>query len=109
MNYVDYAYFKAKDVEKNIQSGMKLSIKGVEIPMEDMQKGIIISAVALLTVIVGFFMFYKLLPKNKNMVQSYNITRICRIRTTDEDARNLRNRQLSPSVIDEENLNWSRN
>ena len=56
--------FKAKkEAVEEHPEWKELSIKGVEIPMEDMQKGIIISAVALLIVIVGFFMFYRPTPK----------------------------------------------
>ena len=53
------AFNSKKEAEEQHPEWKELSIKDVEIPVEDLQKGIIISAVALLTVIVGFFMFYR--------------------------------------------------
>ncbi|WP_313964896.1 hypothetical protein [uncultured Streptococcus sp.] len=40
-----------------------LSTKGTKIPVEDLQKGFLVSLAALLIVIVGFFMVYRPLPK----------------------------------------------
>lgn len=57
------AFNSKKEAEEQHPEWKELSIKDVEIPVEDLQKGIIISAVALLTVIVGFFMFYRPAPK----------------------------------------------
>ena len=94
--------FKAKkEAEEEHPEWKELSIKGVEIPVEDMQKGIIISAVALLTVIVGFcricalirYRFYIPIISNNRDVES----------VTDESAEEPKEKSTTPSsVISEE-------
>ena len=92
--------FKAKkEAEEEHPEWKELSIKGVEIPVEDMQKGIIISAVALLTVIVGFFMFYRPVPKTD--IGSEIIRDVESV--TDESAEEPKEKSTTPSsVISEE-------
>lgn len=59
-----YPVFNAKKAAEDQHPEWKdLSTKGTKIPVEDFQKGFLISVVALLVVIVGFFMFYRPLPK----------------------------------------------
>ena len=51
-----------KEVEEQHPEWKELSTKDSKIPVEDLQKGILVSALALLIVIIGFFMFYRPLP-----------------------------------------------
>ena len=95
--------FKAKkESEEEHPEWKELSIKGVEIPMEDMQKGIIISAVALLIVIVGFFMFYR--PTPKTDIGSEVISNNRDVESvSDESTEESKEKSTTPSsVIDEE-------
>lgn len=52
-----------KEAEEAHPEWKELSTNGTEIPIEDLKKGFLISATALLIVIVGFFMYYRPLPK----------------------------------------------
>lgn len=55
--------FNAKKEAKEEHLDWKvLSTKDSKIPVEDLQKGILVSALNLLIVIIGFFMFYRPLP-----------------------------------------------
>ena len=51
-----------KEAEEEHPEWKELSTKDSKIPVEDLQKGILVSALALLLVIIGFFMFYRPLP-----------------------------------------------
>lgn len=56
--------FNAKKLaEEQHPEWKELSTKGTKIPVEDFQKGFLISVGALLIVITSFFMFYRPLPK----------------------------------------------
>ena len=58
-----YPVFNAKkEAEEEHPEWKELSTKDSKIPVEDLQKGILVSALALLIVIMGFFMFYRPLP-----------------------------------------------
>lgn len=57
------AFNAKKEAEEQHPEWKDLSTKGTKIPVEDFQKGFLISVAALLIVIVGFFMFYRPLPK----------------------------------------------
>ena len=57
------AFNAKKAAEEQHPEWKELSTKGTKIPVEDFQKGFLISVTALLIVIVGFFMFYRPLPK----------------------------------------------
>ena len=57
------AFNAKKEVEEAHPEWKKLSTKDSKIPVEDLQKGILVSALALLIVIIGFFVFYRPLPK----------------------------------------------
>ena len=57
------AFNAKKAAEEQHPEWKDLSTKGTKIPVEDFQKGFLISVAALLIVIVGFFMFYRPLPK----------------------------------------------
>ena len=51
-----------KEAEEAHPEWKELSTKDSKIPVEDLQKGILISALALLIVFIGFFVFYRPLP-----------------------------------------------
>ena len=57
------AFNSKKATEEQHPEWKELSTKGTKIPVEDFQKGFLISGAALLIVITGFFMFYRPLPK----------------------------------------------
>ena len=58
-----YPVFNGKKVaEEEHPEWKELSTKGTKIPVEDLQKGFLVSATALLIIIIGFFMFYRPLP-----------------------------------------------
>lgn len=52
-----------KEAEEAHPEWKELSTKDSKIPVEDLQKGFLVSVTALLLVIIGFFMFYRPLPK----------------------------------------------
>lgn len=56
------AFNAKKEVEGQHPEWKELSTKDSKIPVEDLQKGILVSALALLIVIIGFFMLYRPLP-----------------------------------------------
>ncbi len=56
------AFNAKKEAEEEHPEWKELSTKDSKIPVEDLQKGILVSALALLIVIMGFFMFYRPLP-----------------------------------------------
>lgn len=101
------AFNSKKEAEEQHPEWKELSIKDVEIPVEDLQKGIIISAVALLTVIVGFFMFYR--PAPKTDVGSEVISNNRDVESvTDESSEKPKKKLTTPSsVIDEEEFKTS--
>lgn len=96
-----------KEAEEQHPEWKELSIKDVEIPVEDLQKGIIISAIALLTVIVGFFMFYR--PAPKTDIGSEVISNNRDVESvTDESSEKPKKKLTTPSsVIDEEEFKTS--
>ena len=51
-----------KEVEEAHPEWKELSTKDSKIPVEDLQKGFLVSVTALLIVIIGFFVFYRPLP-----------------------------------------------
>lgn len=59
---VSPAFNAKKEAEEEHLDWKVLSTKDSKIPVEDLQKGILVSALALLIVIIGFFMFYRPLP-----------------------------------------------
>ena len=101
------AFNSKKEAEEQHPEWKDLSIKDVEIPVEDLQKGIIISAVALLTVIVGFFMFYR--PAPKTDIGSEVISNNRDVESvTDESSEKPKKKLTTPSsVIDEEEFKTS--
>ena len=101
------AFNSKKEAEEQHPEWKELSIKDVEIPVEDLQKGIIISAIALLTVIVGFFMFYRPAPKtdigSEVISNNRNVESV-----TDESSEKPKKKLTTPSsVIDEEEFKTS--
>ena len=58
-----YPVFNGKKAaEEEHPEWKELSTKGTKIPVEDLQKGFLVFATALLIIIIGFFMFYHPLP-----------------------------------------------
>ena len=58
-----YPVFNGKKAAEEVHPEWKeLSTKGTKIPVEDLQKGFLVSATALLIVIISFFMIYRPLP-----------------------------------------------
>ena len=51
-----------KEAEEAHPEWKELSTKDSKIPVEDLQKGFLVSVTALLIVIIGFFIFYRPLP-----------------------------------------------
>jgi len=101
------AFNSKKEAEEQHPEWKELSIKDVEIPVEDLQKGIIISAVALLTVIVGFFMFYRPAPKTDLGSEVISNNRDVES-VTDESSEKPKKKLTTPSsVIDEEEFKTS--
>ena len=56
------AFYKKKEAEEEHPEWKSLSTKDTKLPVENLQKGVLVSATALLIVIIGFFMFYRPLP-----------------------------------------------
>ena len=56
------AFNDKKEAEEEHPEWKSLSTKGTKITAENLQKGFLVSAMALLVVIIGFFMFYRPLP-----------------------------------------------
>ena len=57
------AFNAKKEAEEEYPEWKSLSTKDTKITVENLQKGFLVSATALLIVIIGFFMFYRPLPK----------------------------------------------
>ena len=57
------AFKVKKEAEEEHPEWKSLSTKDTKITVENLQKGFLVSATALLIVIIGFFMFYRPLPK----------------------------------------------
>ena len=55
-------FYEKKAAEKEHPEWKSLSTKDTKLPVENLQKGVLVSATALLIVIIGFFMFYRPLP-----------------------------------------------
>jgi len=55
-------FYEKKAAEKEHPEWKSLSTKDTKLPVENLQKGVLVSAAALLIVIIGFFMFYRPLP-----------------------------------------------
>ena len=64
------AFNAKKAAEEQHPEWKELSTKGTKIPVEDFQKGFLISVAALPFVITGFFMFYRPLPKTDPTVSN---------------------------------------
>lgn len=56
------AFNAKKEAEEEHPDWKVLSTKDTKLPAEDLQKGFLVSATALLIVVIGFFMFYRPLP-----------------------------------------------
>lgn len=55
-------FYEKKAAEEEHPEWKSLSTKDTKLPVENLQKGVLVSATALLIVIIGFFMFYRPLP-----------------------------------------------
>jgi hypothetical protein len=89
-----------KEAEEAHPEWKELSTNGTEIPMEDLKKGILISAMALLIVIVGFFMFYRPLPKvdaGTELIKTYQEIQSVPENSTEKESSTVSN--LSPKDV----------
>lgn len=69
------AFNAKKAAEEQHPEWKELSTKGTKMPVENLQKGVLISATALLIVIVGFFMYYRPLQKTDTGTEVIKIDR----------------------------------
>lgn len=78
----------------------ELSTKDSKIPVEDLQKGILISALALLIVIIGFFVFYRPLPTTDagtEVIKTYREIQSVPESSTDKESSTVSN--LTPQDV----------
>ena len=80
------AFNAKKAAEEQHPEWKDLSTKGTKIPVEDFQKGFLISVAALLIVIVGFFMFYRPLPKADPTVSNLTPNDVQILQELEEDS-----------------------
>ena len=89
-----------KEAEEAHPEWKELSTKDSKIPVEDLQKGILISALALLIVIIGFFVFYRPLPTTDaatEVIKSYREIQSVPESSTDKESSTVSN--LTPQDV----------
>ena len=89
-----------KEVEEEHPEWKELSTKDSKIPVEDLQKGFLVSVTALLIVIIGFFMFYRPLPKvdaGTDMIKTYREIQSVPESQTDKESSTVSN--LTPQDV----------
>lgn len=89
-----------KEAEEAHPEWKELSTNGTEIPIEDLKKGFLISATALLIVIVGFFMYYRPLPKadaETEVIKTYREIQSVPESSTDKESSTVSN--LTPQDV----------
>ena len=94
------AFNAKKEVEEQHPEWKVLSIKDSKIPVEDLQKGFLVSFTALLIVIIGFFMFYRPLPKvdaGTDMIKTYREIQSVPESPTDKESSTVSN--LTPQDV----------
>ena len=94
------AFNAKKEVEEQNPEWKVLSTKDSKIPVEDLQKGFLVSFTALLIVIIGFFMFYRPLPKvdaGTDMIKTYREIQSVPESPTDKESSTVSN--LTPQDV----------
>ena len=94
------AFNAKKEVEEQHPEWKVLSTKDSKIPVEDLQKGFLVSFTALLIVIIGFFMFYRPLPKvdaGTDMIKTYREIQSVPESPTDKESSTVYN--LTPQDV----------
>ena len=94
------AFNAKKEVEEQHPEWKVLSTKDSKIPVEDLQKGFLVSFTALLIVIIGFFMFYRPLPKvdaGTDMIKTYREIQSVPESPTDKESSTVSN--LTPQDV----------
>lgn len=94
------AFNAKKEAEEAHPEWKELSTKDSKIPVEDLQKGILISALALLIVIIGFFMFYRPLPTTDagtEVIKTYREIQSVPESSTDKESSTVSN--LTPQDV----------
>lgn len=81
-----------KEAEEAHPEWKGLSTKDSKIPVEDLQKGFLVSVTALLIVIIGFFMFYRPLPTTDagtEVIKTYREIQTVPDSSTDKESRTV--------------------
>ena len=94
------AFNAKKEVEEQHPEWKVLSTKDSKIPVEDLQKGFLVSFTALLIVIICFFMFYRPLPKvdaGTDMIKTYREIQSVPESPTDKESSTVSN--LTPQDV----------
>lgn len=94
------AFNAKKEVEEQHPEWKVLSTKDSKIPVEDLQKGFLVSFTALLIIIIGFFMFYRPLPKvdaGTDMIKTYREIQSVPESPTDKESSTVSN--LTPQDV----------
>ena len=89
-----------KEVEEEHPEWKELSTKDSKIPVEDLQKGFLVSVTALLIVIIGFFMFYRPLPTTDagtEVIKTYREIQSVPESSTDKESSSISN--LTPKDV----------
>lgn len=97
---VSPAFNAKKEAEEEHLDWKVLSTKDSKIPVEDLQKGILVSALALLIVIIGFFMFYRPLPTTDagtEVIKTYREIQSVPESSTDKESSTVSN--LTPQDV----------
>ena len=94
------AFNAKKEAEEAHPEWKELSTKDSKIPVEDLQKGLLVSALALLIVIIGFFMFYRALPTTDagtEVIKTYREIQSVPESSTDKESSTVSN--LTPQDV----------
>lgn len=89
-----------KEAEEAHPEWKELSTKDSKIPVEDLQKGFLVSVTALLIVIIGFFMFYRPLPTTDagtEVIKTYREIQSVTESSTDKESSTVSN--LTPQDV----------
>ena len=95
-----YPVFNKKEAEEAHPEWKELSTKDSKIPVEDLQKGFLVSVTALLIVIIGFFMVYRPLPTTDagtEVIKTYREIQSVPKSSTDKESSTVSN--LTPQDV----------
>ena len=93
-------FYEKKAAEKEHPEWKSLSTKDTKLPAENLQKGVLVSATALLIVIIGFFMFYRPLPTTDagtEVIKTYREIQTVPDSSTDKESSTVSN--LTPKDV----------